>query len=220
MAEAGAEHPGAAAPARAPDGDREAARRARIVDATFSLLLERGYAGTSTDDIAGRARVSKRELYRLFESKQAILTACITRHADQMRRPLAVPRPRDRATLAAALAAFGSGVLREHGSPAVLAVYRLAASEAERSPEVARALDSAGRGATRAALTELLAGAQAVGLLGAGEPAAMAGEFLGLLWGDLLLRLVLRLTEPPPPEEADRRARAAAGALLRLHPAP
>jgi hypothetical protein len=35
--------------------------------------------------------------------------------------------------------------------------------------------------------------------------------------GDLPLRLVLRVTDPPTPEEIDRRARAATAALLRLH---
>jgi hypothetical protein len=38
------------------------AARSPIVEATFEALVEHGYAGTSTREIAKRAKVSKREL--------------------------------------------------------------------------------------------------------------------------------------------------------------
>ena len=56
-----------------------------------------------------------------------------------------------------------------------------------------------------------------VELLEAVDASAIASEFFALLMGDLPLRLVLRVTDPPKPEEIDRRARAATAALLRLH---
>jgi AcrR family transcriptional regulator len=179
--------------------------------------MERGYARTSTLDIATRAKVSKRELYLLFDSKQAILTACIAARAERMRRPLALPAPQDRRTLDAVLTSFGSTFLRELCHPAVVAVYRLAAIEAERSPQVAQALDTAGRRTNRRALIDLLRHAQSSGILAAGDPSAMASEFFALLLGDLLLRLILRVTDLPTSGEIDRRTRAAVDALLRLH---
>ena len=192
-------------------------RREVILNAAFALLMQRGYERTSTLDIATRAKVSKRELYQFFDSKQAILTACIAARAKRMRRPLALPAPRDRETLLAVFTGFGSTFLRELCHPAVVAVYRLAAIEAERSPEVARALDSAGRETNRKALIDFVERAQSSGLLEAGDASAIASEFFALLMGDLPLRLVLRVTVPPKPEEIDRRARAATAALLRLH---
>jgi len=45
--------------------------RGRIIEAAFAVLMERGYAGASTIEIATRAKVSKRDLYALFGSKQA-----------------------------------------------------------------------------------------------------------------------------------------------------
>jgi AcrR family transcriptional regulator len=192
-------------------------RRDVILKAAFALLMQRGYERTSTLDIATRAKVSKRELYQFFDSKQAILTACIAARAERMRRPLALPSPQDRETLLAVLTGFGSTFLRELCHPAVVAVYRLAAIEAERSPEVARALDSAGREPNRKALIDFVGRAQSSGLLEAGDASAIASEFFALLMGDLPLRLVLRVTDPPTPEEIDRRARAATAALLRLH---
>jgi len=47
----------------------------------------------------------------------------------------------------------------------VIAVFRLAIAEVVQAPEVARALDSTGRETSRAALREIMARAQASGLL-------------------------------------------------------
>ncbi|HXW27066.1 MAG TPA: TetR/AcrR family transcriptional regulator C-terminal domain-containing protein, partial [Xanthobacteraceae bacterium] len=59
--------------------------------------------------------------------------------------------------------------------------------------------------------------AQAQGLIGAGDPALMAADFLAILWGGLLIQLLLRVREAPNAEEIERRARAAARALLTLY---
>ena len=204
-------------PAMPVDSATEDRRRDAILTAAFMLLVQRGYARTSTLDIATRARVSKRELYQLFDSKEAILAACIVARVERMRRPLALPRPQDRPTFVAALTAFGRTFLHEISRPAVVAIYRLAAVEAERSPEVARTLDANGRAANRTALIDLLVHAQSCGILRRGDAEAMASQFFGLLLGDLMLRLVLRVAAPPTPGEIDRRVRAATDALLQLH---
>jgi len=206
--------------AAAPPTDAPHSRRDRILDATFGLLLERGFAHTSTLDIARRARVSKRELYTLVGDKQTIVSACVARRAELLRLPLRVAPPHDQATLAATLVRFGAGVLRQLSDPPVVALYRLAMMEAADSPDIARVLDSTGRATTRAALLQVLHDAQASGLLGPGEPEAMASAFFVLLWGDLHVRLLLGVAERPPSHALQRRARAATEALLRLYPAP
>jgi AcrR family transcriptional regulator len=194
--------------------------RERVLGAAFAAFTERGYEGTSTLEIATRASVSKRELYALFDNKQAMLSACIAERAKRMRLPLELPAVRDRKTLATTLTAFGTAILREVSHPKVLAVYRLAIAEAERSPGVAQALNTFGRKPNHAALADLLAGAQSLGLVGAGEPTEMARQFISLLWGDLLLQLLLRVAAAPSPEEIERRARTATETLLMLHPEP
>ncbi|TCR67013.1 TetR family transcriptional regulator [Bosea sp. BK604] len=192
--------------------------RARILEAAFATFSAQGYAQTSMLEIATRARVSKRELYALVGNKQDMLAACITERSGRMR-PLAdMPEPDDRASLAAALTAFGERLLREVSDPVVVGVFRLAIAEAERAPEIAQALDSIGRAAARKELAALLGTAQARGLL-SGDPVEMTMRFLALLWGDLMLGLLLRLADPPTPEEAQRRAREAASAFLYLQSA-
>jgi len=180
--------------------------------------MERGYAAASTREIARRARVSKRELYTLFGSKRGILAAMIAGRAARMRLPLALQEAADRAALAESVTRFGANLLREVCDPAVMALFRLAVVEAERSPELASALDEDGRRANRAALVEFFAMAASRGLIAGAAPETMAGQFLALLWGDLPLSLLMRLAEAPAPAEAERRARDAVTALLALYP--
>lgn len=127
--------------------------------------------------------------------------------------------PRDRETLARVLASFGTQLVREISDPTVIAVFRLAIAEAVHAPEVAQALDSIGRQTSRAALSKIMAGAQASGLLD-GRPAELAEQFGGLLWGNLMISLLLGVAERPNPREIARRARDAAAAFLQLHPPP
>jgi AcrR family transcriptional regulator len=204
--------------AKGPDGST----RERVLKAAFAVFRERGFSGAGTLEIATRARVSKRDLYALFGSKQAMLTACITERTSRMRQPLdlAAPIPGSDEAVMATLVELGASILRVASHPDVLAVHRLAIAESDRAPAIARALDSSGREANHAALGGWLARAQAQGLIGPGDPAVMATNFLSVLWGGLLVQLLLRVRNAPTPDEIDSRARAAAEALLTLYPPP
>lgn len=192
---------------------------ARIVGAAFNAFMEKGYAGTSTLEIATRAKASKRDLYANFPNKTAILLACIACRAARMRISADLPTPRNRETLALILTSFGATVVREVCHPEVIAMFRLAICEAERSPEVAESLN-ASRAVNRNALAQLLAAAQTAGILGPGDPQQMMEQFFALLWGDLLLGRLLGAAEPPAPAEVDRRAHAAAEGFLKLYRDP
>src|ERR1700752_3550487 len=158
-----------------------------ILGAEFKAFTEDGYAETSTLEIAKRAKISKRDLYANFSSKHAVLVACIKSRAERIRLPPDLPTPRTRQLLASTLTSFASNLVREVCHPSVIATFRLAIAEATRSPEIAQTLDSAGREATRGALAELLARAQSNGLIGPGEPAEMATQYLGLVWEGLMV---------------------------------
>ena len=192
----------------------------RILGAAFKAFTEDGYAETSTLEIARRAKISKRDLYANFSSKHAVLVACITSRAERMRLPPDLPTPRTRQMLASTLTSFASNLVREVSHPSVIATFRLAIAEAARSPEIAQALDVAGRDATRGALAELLASAQSTGLIGPGETNEMAWQYLGLLWEGLIVGLLLGVAATPKPAEAERRATKATAAFMQLHPNP
>ena len=190
--------------------------RDRILEAAFAAFMQNGYAATSTLEIATRARVSKRELYALVGNKQEMLIACISERARRLRLAADRPAPRDRETLEQVLASFGTQLVREISDPTVIGVFRLAIAEAVHSPEVARALDSIGREASRAALRDIMAQGQACGLLD-GRPAELADQFGSLLLGDLMISLLLGVAKRPSSRDVAKRARAAAAAFLQLH---
>jgi AcrR family transcriptional regulator len=190
-------------------------QRARILQAAFASFMRRGFAATSTLDIATAANVSKRELYAEFGSKEALLGACIRARAERMRAPVRLAAVHDRASLHAILVALGTAVLREASDPAVIGVFRLAIAEA--TPRVARLLEKGGREPNRAELAALLAQAQALGLIGPGDPRELAVRFFVLLWGDLMVGLLLRVATRPGAAQAAQRARRAAEEFLTLY---
>jgi AcrR family transcriptional regulator len=204
---------------RRQEGSDEPAVRQRILDAAFSAFMKGGYAATSTLEIASLAHVSKRALYALVGNKQEMLAACISERAKRLQVPADLPEPHDRESLARALTAFGTQLLREISHPTVIAVFRLAIAEAITAPEIAQALDSIASETTRAALKAIMTRAQSSRLL-SGQPAEMAERFAALLWGNLLVNLLLRVTAQPNPSEITRRARDATAAFLRLYPQP
>jgi AcrR family transcriptional regulator len=192
----------------------------RILGAAFDAFAEEGYAGVSTLDIATRAKVSKRDLYANFGSKHAVLVACIKSRADRIRPSPDLPAPHSRQTLASTLTTFATNLVLEISDPTVIATFRLGIAEATRSPEIAQALDSAGRDATRRALAELLTSAQEAGLIGPADPTEMAMQYLGLVWEGLMVGLLLGVEAPPEAAEARRRAAKATAAFMQLHPVP
>src|SRR5689334_25371741 len=101
-----------------PAAVEETPARQRILEAAFSAFMERGYAETSTLEIATRARASKRELYAEFSGKQDLLLACIRQRAERLKLPVDLPELADRATLERTLTAFGIRLLREVSDPA------------------------------------------------------------------------------------------------------
>jgi AcrR family transcriptional regulator len=194
--------------------------RQRILGAAFKTFTEKGYTGASTVEIATLAKVSKRDLYAKFGSKQGMLVACIQGGTAGMGLSVELPTPRDRTMLATTLANFGRNLLKEVSQPMVIAMFRLAVAEAKRSPEVARVFAPAGRGAARKSLADLLARATAAGVLGAEEPSEMAEQYLALLWEGLMVNLMMGLADTPEPAEIERRVHKATSAFLRLHPGP
>lgn len=75
-------------------------RRALIEAAAARLFAERGYAGTTLDDVASRAGVTKPVLYRHFESKKALHMALLAKHRDGLLAALAASAAQGRSSLA------------------------------------------------------------------------------------------------------------------------
>ncbi|MBU9172863.1 TetR/AcrR family transcriptional regulator [Burkholderia gladioli] len=204
------------------DAGSERSPRQRIIEAAFRIFAEKGYESASTLAIATQAKVSKRDIYANFSNKQDMLLACIEGRGQRMNLGAALPRATSAAMLEKVLASFASRLLVEVTDPIIITIYRLAIAEVARAPEIARTLDRIGRKASQQALTTWLAQAQQDELLGQGEAAALAAEFLALAWNDLRTDLLLGVAPRPSAEALTEQARQAAAAFMRLHgkPAP
>ena len=58
--------------------------RDRIIRAAAELVVERGVAGTSLDDVRGRAHASKSQLYYYFTDRDALMRAVARAAADEV----------------------------------------------------------------------------------------------------------------------------------------
>ena len=73
-----------AAATRVPQEERTRAMRARLLEATVDLLVEKGYAGTSTTLVSERAGVSRGAQLHHFPTKQDLVVAAV-QHVTEVR---------------------------------------------------------------------------------------------------------------------------------------
>ncbi|NHC62358.1 TetR/AcrR family transcriptional regulator [Paenalcaligenes suwonensis] len=71
-------------PRKSPRQARSKALVTAILDATAQVLVERGYAGSSTNLIASRAGVSIGSVYQYFPNKDSLIAALRERHATDL----------------------------------------------------------------------------------------------------------------------------------------
>lgn len=183
------------------EGDRVSlnsdSRRAGILDAAGSEFVEKGFAAATTAAIAARARISKRDLYRLFGSKEGILDALVAAHSGGM---ALLPRLGPQAGVAeflAALADFGRRFLPDLLDWRKTALFRTAIAEAPRSTRIAEAVDSQGAAPVRAAFFAFMGDAVRAGIVSGGDVELIAHAYMDVLVGPWQQRVLLG-THPPP----------------------
>ena len=65
-------------------GERRSARkRTAILEAATTVFLRKGYLGTSMDEIAALAAVSKQTVYKHFADKQRLFSEIVTSTVDE-----------------------------------------------------------------------------------------------------------------------------------------
>jgi AcrR family transcriptional regulator len=86
-----------------------AVRERQLLEIAEQLFGERGYAGTSMDELAKRAGVSKPVVYEIFASKDGLYRACVQANADELAQVVAaavLPEETPEAKLRAGAIAF------------------------------------------------------------------------------------------------------------------
>lgn len=167
------------APGR-PKSRPDATERERITAQARALFLSTGYDGTTMDAVAGRCGISKRTLYRLFPGKAELFHEMVAEHR---RQALALPRDPREEPLDAALAAIFRLDDATGADEDRIAFLLLAIAEAERFPDIGRALRLEGVDSSRRLLAEWIGAQQEAGRLRSFPPEAAARMLLDMIFG-------------------------------------
>ena len=197
--------------------DRTDRKRAAIMEATTSLFLEHGYVGTSMDDIAAAASVSKQTVYKQFVDKETLFDEVVRTMVTAASDPVfaAVHELAASGDLEADLLAVARRQLELVLQPNLMQLRRLVIAEASRFPELGRVFYEQGPARTVQALADVLAELAASGRLTIDNPRVAASQLNWLVMGvPLNDAMLLGLHEPPSPTEIDQWARAGVGTFL------
>ncbi len=169
-----------------PTPDNRSARKRRdIVEAATTLFLRNGYQGTSMDDIAALAAVSKQTVYKNFADKQALFSEIVlgaAARADEFIE--ALPHVlADADDVEAGLRALARQYLATVMQPRLLQLRRLVVAEAGRFPDLARAYYERVPEHVIAALGAQLRRLADRGVLRLDDPLAAAGHYAFLVVG-------------------------------------
>jgi AcrR family transcriptional regulator len=200
-----------------PEEPRAIRKRNAILDAATTLFLRAGYLGTSMDEIAALARVSKQTVYKHFADKESLFSAIVTAAVDTAGDPVV----EDASALAnsdaleADLRAFAREQLGRVMQPRLMQLRRLVIGEATRFPELGRAFYERGAGRSVAGLSAAFERLAARGLLSIDDPDLAAAHFNWLVMAAPVNRAMLLGDDAiPTPAELDRYAGGGARAFL------
>jgi TetR/AcrR family transcriptional regulator, mexJK operon transcriptional repressor len=199
------------------DEPRSVRKRNEILEAATALFLRSGYLGTSMDEIAALARVSKQTVYKHFADKDSLFSAIVAAAVDAAGNPVLdeVSALADSEDLAGDLRAFARGQLERVMQPRLMQLRRLVIGEANRFPDLGRAFYARGAGRTIAGLAPVFERLTARGLLRAHDPELAAAHFNWLVMAAPVNRAMLLGDDGiPTAAELDRYADAGVRAFL------
>jgi TetR/AcrR family transcriptional repressor of mexJK operon len=176
--------------------------RAAVFDAARTLFLRQGYGGTTMEEIAALAGLTRRTLYNNYADKEALFTrivADVIAWAEEFARGLprefmaGISAPNLRPALDDLGRRLAIGIVR----PEVIALRRLLIGEARTFPALAREYFDRAPGQVIAALAAGFEHLGRAGLLRVPDPRRAAAQFAYLVAGEPLDRAMLVGTTPP-----------------------
>jgi TetR/AcrR family transcriptional regulator, mexJK operon transcriptional repressor len=202
---------------------RSARKRRAILEAGATLFLRHGYRGTSMDEIAATAGVSKQTVYKHFADKESLFSEIVTSTVEEVAKPVhdEVLKLQDSGDPEADLRRLARQLLRMVMQPRILQLRRLVIGEAGRFPELGRTFYEQGPGRTIAALATVFERLADRGVLRPGDPLLEAAHFNWLVMSIPLNRaMLLGEDEPPAAAELNRYADAGVRAFLAAYAQP
>ncbi len=168
--------------------DRSTRKRRVIVDAATALFLRHGYLGTSMDQIASAAAVSKPTVYKFFADKEQLFTDIVLGTLDRAAGPFRAELASlgSTADLVTDLRLLARRYLATVTQPAVLQLRRLVIGASHQLPALAEAYYGRAPEQTIHALADCFQQLADRGLLRPCDPMVAASHFAFLVLGRAL----------------------------------
>jgi TetR/AcrR family transcriptional repressor of mexJK operon len=162
---------------------RSARKRRVIMEAATTAFLRKGYLGTSMDEIAASAGVSKQTVYKHFADKERLFSEIVIGTVNEASDPVynEVLNLEESGDVEADLGDLARRLLARVMQPRVLQLRRLVIGEAGRYPELGRTFYERGPGRTVATLAIVFERLAERGLLRLDDPVIAAGHFNWLI---------------------------------------
>ncbi|TVL91222.1 TetR/AcrR family transcriptional regulator [Streptomyces sp. SAJ15] len=162
---------------------RSARKHQEIMDAATTVFLNKGYAGTSMDDIAKLAAVSKQTVYKHFADKEKLFAEIVLATTDRIDAmvDLVADIPAEADALDENLTRLARQFLATLTQPEVIQLRRLIIANADAFPELGAAWYEQGFERVLATLAATFQRLTDQGLLKTDDPLLAAHHFAGLL---------------------------------------
>jgi TetR/AcrR family transcriptional regulator, mexJK operon transcriptional repressor len=214
--------PTAPTPAASETESRSSRKRKAILDAATTLFLRSGYLGTSMDEVAALAGVSKQTIYKAFSDKERLFSEIVVNAVAEAADPVhtEVLELEDTGDIEADLRGFARRLLARVMQPQILLLRRLVIGEAGRFPELGRTFYEQGPGRTITALATVFERLAARGTLQLDDPPLAAAHFNWLVMSIPLTQAMFLGEDEPAAAELNRYADAGVQAFLAAYGRP
>jgi TetR/AcrR family transcriptional repressor of mexJK operon len=172
-----------ATPHDPPEQGRSARKRKAIMEAATTVFLRHGYLGTSMDEIAATAVVSKQTVYKHFADKKRLFTDIVLDRAGGVDEVFGAVTStlRDTNDLDKDLGQLARQFITFLTQPHMLQLRRLVIGEAGRFPDLGRSYYERGPERVHAGLASALQHLAQRGLLRIDDPLTAANHFTWLV---------------------------------------
>jgi TetR/AcrR family transcriptional regulator, mexJK operon transcriptional repressor len=198
-----------------PAEPRSVRKRQAILEAATTAFLSNGYLGTSMDEIAALAAVSKQTVYKHFADKQRLFSEIVVATVNEAGEPTVdeVVNLRDSGDVEADLRDLARRLLARVMQPRLLQLRRVVIGEAGRFPELGRTFYELGPGRTVDALAAAFERLAERGVLELEDPQLAAAHFNWLIMS-IPLNQAMLFGQDEPPADLDRYADAGVRVFL------
>jgi AcrR family transcriptional regulator len=195
---------------------REQHKRRQVLDGAEAAFLELGFEGSSVDEIARRAGVSKGTLYNHFPDKRKLFAAVVDRECQRQAEKVFTVSLED-VPAQVALRRIGTQYLDFLLSPFAIRLFRVAVAESARFPELGRTFWESGPDLGTRRLAQFLAAAVARGELQIDDLDLASHQFIELCKAKLFYAEVFGVSQEASAADRERVVDAAVRTFLAAH---